>query len=326
MIEPEIGNRFKFKVKVSFHTTCYILHTTCYILHTRSINQLIRRHDYEEENFNLFESWNGGCLETEINLPSEFKPKEEEKEEECKYKSTHFDTLSKISIHSIIQQQQNILLLLHNITTYYNIMVVLPSSSSTSTPTHLIYPSTLPSIPDQLSVLSYNVLLPNSIDGWWNYKMYHPTTSQDFNIETINKISTWEYRSSLIKNKIEQISPDVVCMQEVSPESFHQDFEFMNELGYDGVEMFRRGRFRPATFWKTQKCTLITDAVHKDRTLLTVFQLNGLEEGHPCFERNWHVLNCHLQAGPEGRRRVRQIDEGVKASVRAAKNLKGCGA
>ena len=67
----------------------------------------------------------------------------------------------------------------------------------------------------------------------------------------------------------------------------------------------------------------MTDAVHKDRTLLTVFQLNDLEEGHPSFGRNWHVLNCHLQAGPEGRRRVRQIDEGVKASVRTAKNLKG---
>jgi hypothetical protein len=23
----------------------------------------------------------------------------------------------------------------------------------------------------EISVLSYNVLLPNSIDGWWNYKV-----------------------------------------------------------------------------------------------------------------------------------------------------------
>ena len=200
-------------------------------------------------------------------------------------------------------------------------MVVL--TSPTIAPNHLTYPTSLPNIPGQLSVLSYNVLLPNSIDGWWNYKMYHPTTPENFHIEHTNKISAWEYRSSLLKTKIETINPDVVCMQEVSPESFHQDFEFMNELGYDGVEMFRRGRFRPATFWKTDKCTLITDAVHKDRTLLTVFQLNDVEENHPGFGRNWHVLNCHLQAGPEGKRRLRQIDDGVKASVRAAKNLKG---
>lgn len=200
-------------------------------------------------------------------------------------------------------------------------MVVL--SSSAASPTHLIYPTTLPSVPDHLSVLSYNVLLPNSIDGWWNYKMYHPTTEDEYNIENIYKISTWEYRSSLLKTKIQQINPDIVCMQEVSPESFTQDFEFMLELGYDGVEMFRRGRFRPATFWKKEKCTLVTDAVHKDRTLLTVFQLNGLENSHPSYGRNWHVLNCHLQAGPEGKRRVRQIDDGVKSSVRAAKTLKG---
>ena len=41
------------------------------------------------------------------------------------------------------------------------------------------------------------------------------------------------------------------------------------------------------------------------------------------FKRNWHVLNCHLQAGSEGRRRVRQIDEGVKACFNLAKKLKG---
>ena len=200
-------------------------------------------------------------------------------------------------------------------------MVVI--SSSSASPTHLTYPATLPSAPDHLSVLSYNVLLPNSIDGWWNYKMYHPTTEDKYNIENIYKISTWEYRSSLLKTKIQQINPDIVCMQEVSPESFTQDFEFMLELGYDGVEMFRRGRFRPATFWKKEKCTLVTDTIHKDRTLLTVFQLNGLEDSHPSYGRNWHVLNCHLQAGPEGKRRVRQIDDGVKSSVRAAKMLKG---
>ena len=185
--------------------------------------------------------------------------------------------------------------------------------------THLIYPSTLPNIPNQLSVLSYNVLLPNSTDGWWNYKMYQPNES----INDIDIISSWEYRSQLIKQKIKCINPDVVCMQEVSPLSFSEDFQFMFELGYDGVEMFKRGRFRPATFYKTEKCTLVADPVHKDRTLLTGFQLNNLNENDPCIGRNWYVLNCHLQAGPEGKRRVRQIQEGIKATVNLAKKMKG---
>ena len=193
-----------------------------------------------------------------------------------------------------------------------------------TTPNHLIYPATIPCLPDHLSVLSYNVLLPNSQDGWWNYKMYQPPNNNKNNDDDIFKdISSWEYRSGLLKEKIKHINPDVVCMQEVSPLSFPEDFQFMSELGYDGVEMFRRGRFRPATFWKSNKCTLVSEPVHKDRTLLTCFKLNDLEEDHAAYERNWHVLNCHLQAGPQGKRRVRQIEDGVKSSIRLAKKLNG---
>jgi len=126
------------------------------------------------------------------------------------------------------------------------------------------------------------------------------------------------------------INADVVCLQEVSPQSFDEDFAFMSDLGYDGVQMFKRGRFRPATFWKTSKCTLIHEPIHKDRTLLTCFQLtNPLNDDHlseqpysDAYIRNWHVLNCHLQAGPEGKRRVRQIDDGVKSVFKLAKKLK----
>lgn len=151
--------------------------------------------------------------------------------------------------------------------------------------------------------------------------MYQPN-SKDNNY----LFSSWEYRSNLIYEKIKCINPDVVCMQEVSPLSFHQDFQFMNELGYDGFEMFKRGRFRPATFWKTNKCSLASSPVHKDRTLLTCFQLNNDQDttDNATYNgRNWYVLNCHLQAGPEGKRRVRQIEDGVKAVVNLAKKLKG---
>ena len=122
------------------------------------------------------------------------------------------------------------------------------------------------------------------------------------------------HATSNIINNID-IDADVVCLQEVAPASFEQDFEFMEQLGYDGVELFRKGRFRPATFWKTSKCQLV-NAVHKDRTLLTAFSVKEKEN-------HWHVLNCHLQAGKMGQRRVRQINEGVRAAMTLSRKLKG---
>jgi hypothetical protein len=108
-----------------------------------------------------------------------------------------------------------------------------------------------------------------------------------------------------------------VCLQEVAPASFEKDFSFMEDLGYDGKEMFKKGRFRPATFWKSSRCRLASKPVHKDRTLLTTFFTPGTEE------KAWHVLNCHLQAGKQASRRVRQINEGVRAALTLARKLKG---
>jgi mRNA deadenylase 3'-5' endonuclease subunit Ccr4 len=54
-------------------------------------------------------------------------------------------------------------------------------------------------------------------------------------------ISTWEYRRSLLQDRIGLVDADVVCIQEVSPLSFEEDFSFMSDiLGYDGVELFRK--------------------------------------------------------------------------------------
>jgi len=147
--------------------------------------------------------------------------------------------------------------------------------------------------------------------------MYSPPLGPE-----LEEVSTWEYRKSLLKERIKLIDADVVCLQEVSPLSFDKDFAFMSEdLGYDGVELFKKGRFRPATFYRKSKVTLSTDPMHKDRTLLTSFILDA-EEGED--KTSWHVLNCHLQAGKNGGRRVRQLLEGVSAAYKASKNkLKG---
>ena len=182
---------------------------------------------------------------------------------------------------------------------------------------HLVSPAALPaaiSALPQLSILSYNVLLPNSVDAWWTYKMYSPPLTPER-----HNIATWEYRKELLKARIGLIDADVVCLQEVSPASFQDDFSFMKELGYDGVELFKKGRFRPATFWKSSRCTLASNAVvHKDRTLLTAFSLARFEQE----TNHWHVLNCHLQAAKQGSRRLRQINEGVRAALTLARKLK----
>lgn len=191
----------------------------------------------------------------------------------------------------------------------------------------LVSPASLPAAVAQLSVLSYNVLLPNSCDAWWTYKMYSPPLTPDR-----HEIASWDYRRELLKKRISLINADVVCLQEVAPVSFQDDFSFMKELGYDGVELFKKGRFRPATFFKSSRVTLAADAVHKDRTLLTAFTLvNDNDDNDEQQDSNsdsssnqkyWYVLNCHLQAAKQGSRRLRQINEGVRAAMTLARKLK----
>ena len=82
------------------------------------------------------------------------------------------------------------------------------------TVTHLVSPATLPSLQsqqEQLSVLSYNVLLPNSVDAWWNYKMYSPPLSPEQHY-----MSSWDYRKELLRNRISLIGElvHVVCRQQ----------------------------------------------------------------------------------------------------------------
>ena len=50
-----------------------------------------------------------------------------------------------------------------------------------------------------LSIMSYNILLPNSQDGWWTYKMYNPPVVLD---DDNPQIASWEYRRDLIQERI----------------------------------------------------------------------------------------------------------------------------
>ena len=43
---------------------------------------------------------------------------------------------------------------------------------------------------------------------------------------------------------------DIVCLQEVSELSFDEDFSFLVAAGYEALMHNKKGRMRPATFWR----------------------------------------------------------------------------
>mmetsp|Transcript_19524 Transcript_19524/g.32119 ORF Transcript_19524/g.32119 Transcript_19524/m.32119 type:complete len:424 (-) Transcript_19524:470-1741(-) len=147
---------------------------------------------------------------------------------------------------------------------------------------------------DDLSILSYNVLLPNSVDGWWIYKYYGGNVDRS--------MTTWDSRCKLLEKQIIGIDADVVCLQEVSAESFEDDFLFMKDAGY-AYELLNKGRMRNATFWKKDRVTL-KHSFCKDRSLTTRL---ALENGKEIF-----VVNVHLTAGNNAPRRLRQVHDAVE--------------
>lgn len=74
-----------------------------------------------------------------------------------------------------------------------------------------------------LSILSYNVLIPNSLDGWWVYKTYSYRATQTHSED----ITSWSHRQMLLRRDIAEADADIVCLQEVSAMSFESDFSFM---------------------------------------------------------------------------------------------------
>ena len=77
------------------------------------------------------------------------------------------------------------------------------------------------------SVISYNVLLPNSGDGWWVFKYYDASTP--------DAQRAWAHRQGLLKAQLLAQMADIVCIQEARGESFADDFRFMAEAGYGSV-------------------------------------------------------------------------------------------
>ena len=164
----------------------------------------------------------------------------------------------------------------------------------------MLVPSTtaLPRLASGISVLSYNVLLPNSCDGWWLYKYYDDVTPR--------AATLWSARAALLRDRVLSADADVVLLQECSAESFDTDWSFLSDAGYD-CALYKSGRMRPATFWKAdlwERCDAAGGAlaaddadggiIMGDRTLTTMLRPRIVEPTPPTF-----IVNCHLSAGPE---------------------------
>jgi exonuclease III len=166
--------------------------------------------------------------------------------------------------------------------------VVLPPGSPLS--------SALCSPSEGFSLLSYNILLPNSVRGWWIPKYYEPSVAPEQR--------TWPHRQALLRQGMAEAQADVLCLQELIPESAEADMSFLREAGYDHV-LHRKGDLRCGTFWRRDRFSLGADPQHKDRTLLTSLR----SQSSP--ERVVQVINVHLKAGSDPARRLRQVDEAL---------------
>ena len=194
----------------------------------------------------------------------------------------------------------------------------------------------LPRPPNGFSLISLNVLLPNSIDGWWLYKYYPPGVP--------DSAMAWPARAALLESLLLRADPDIVCLQECAAESFEADFSFLHRAGYNAA-LYGKGRMRPATLWKASRFALCDAAgalapadpelvrpagaqdgapleyttlpgttpgvTQGDRTLLTALRLLG-DDGAPAAAAPplW-VVNVHLSAGAEARRRLSQVHDGL---------------
>ena len=146
---------------------------------------------------------------------------------------------------------------------------------------------------DQFSLMSWNILLPNSQDNWWCHKQYSSNVPMDKR--------QWKHRQSLIKERLLHSAADIVCIQEADGDTFDADFAFMKDNGYDHV-LHKKFRFRCATFFLRDKFMLDREA-HKDRTLVTSLRCTSTD-------RVLHIVNCHLSGGAAPERRLRQVHDG----------------
>lgn len=160
--------------------------------------------------------------------------------------------------------------------------------------------------PDGFSVLSYNILLPNTGAGWWVFKFYDPSIADEHR--------AWPHRQALLRQQLAAARADILCLQETVPGTFESDFAFLAEGGYDHA-LHRKSELRCATFWRRDRLTLAAEPRYADRVLVTTLQ--SVHDRARCV----HVLNGHLKAGSDPARRLRQAHEALELAAKTARAL-----
>ena len=156
----------------------------------------------------------------------------------------------------------------------------------------VIPPNKINAKPEDISLMSYNILLPNSEQGWWVYKYYHP--------DIPNEDRTWEARKRLLKRQI-SLEIDLFTFQECSLNTYEGDLDFMTST--HTLLCHKRARIAMVTAWKSERFELIAE-YHLNRTLVTVLR-----------ERTGLILcivNCHLSAGRHPKERFQQVSKAMQ--------------
>ena len=126
-----------------------------------------------------------------------------------------------------------------------------------------------------------------------------------------------------MRKTIEAVNPTVLCVQEASERSIEADVDDFDFMGSEyGRKIIKNGRMRCITFYKVEEVEVIereegdsnADFFSKDRTLVVPF----LRKKCGCV---FWVVNCHLTAGPNGDRRLRQVSDALEHIRKQAKIL-----
>ena len=160
----------------------------------------------------------------------------------------------------------------------------------------------LASGPGQLSVLSYNILVPNREQGWWVFKAY----DHDLPMQA----RAWPHRRALLLAQLLASRADVICLQETLQDGFQEDLAPLRDAGYELLQ-HRKQLMRPATLWRSARLAFV-QARHCDRSLVTTLR---------CLQtqRLIHLVNAHLSGGPAPAQRVRQLEDALLAAQRDAR-------
>ena len=153
----------------------------------------------------------------------------------------------------------------------------------------------LPHSQNNLSLISYNILLPNNTEGWWIPKCYPPQTP------LVHRM--WPHRKKKILDFLHNTNADIICLQEVAQSSWKEDFQKLWSNGYEGVIHRKNNLFRCATFFKNDVYTLL-ETRHSFRSLVHLF------EG-PLG--TFGIINVHLSGGPRPKIRMAQLHEALQA-------------